>query len=410
MAPRDAPLDIAPQARPSGIDPARALLAAILCAGCTLRFLNRLRLKGPRGLNAALLLLDIASRGGELRKCSTSALGMVSGIPRETARRLLGELRQQGWIEQTCDGAAVATAQGRSAFTLADDYMDLGDFLWASHVAAHIVAGDADSAASLQPFAWNAVLATQRECVPHPPYAGQLAHLREQMRALDHGERAAVAQAADSFYQRHLHRLRRAFDGDLVFALLLGEIAQHNISWLGVVEPVARADDALARLRPLRRPLRGTNVHSLSLATGIPDATVRRKVARLVQRGWVIASPRGKLTVDGEAVRERTRGIDDTSIPEFIAAGKLVAARLASRRDSRLNAGLPLPASPALAVRPRVHALASASAPGARGASARGADHQASEDAADPGSSGGLEPRLLARTVDGFRQAHDEVP
>jgi hypothetical protein len=100
--------------------------------------------------------------------------------------------------------------------------------------------------------------------------------------------------AVNMFIVRHLVRIYAAFDGDLVAAIVLGEVAHHNLSAY-----IAEAADKRRRgaHTPTRMPDRSdylpTNAFSIAQATGIPRQTVRRKVQALVARGWIVEDARG---------------------------------------------------------------------------------------------------------------------
>ncbi len=137
---------------------------------------------------------------------------------------------------------------------------------------------------------------------PKPPatrvtrHAGSTA--ARSTRVVPLGENAhAIALLTNVFHVRHLVRLYAAFDGDLLEALVLGEVAHHNFSAM-----VAKANDphefsALARSYqesgvPPQLP---TNAYSISGATGIPRETVRRKVQSLIRKKLLRRDDRGNL-------------------------------------------------------------------------------------------------------------------
>jgi len=103
--------------------------------------------------------------------------------------------------------------------------------------------------------------------------------------------------AVNMFIVRHLVRMYAAFDGDLISAIVLGEVAHHNLS--GYIAKAAEArrtgSDAAVHV-PDRNDYLPTNAFSIAQATGIPRQTVRRKVKALVARGWLLEDQRG-LTV-----------------------------------------------------------------------------------------------------------------
>lgn len=98
------------------------------------------------------------------------------------------------------------------------------------------------------------------------------------------------------FLVRHLVRVYAAFDGDLIAAIVLGEVAHHNLSayMASAADARRRGDDATPRV-PDRRDYLPTNAFSIAQATGIPRQTVRRKVKALVERGWLIQTARGLI-------------------------------------------------------------------------------------------------------------------
>lgn len=104
---------------------------------------------------------------------------------------------------------------------------------------------------------------------------------------------------AGLFMVAYLRRLHAQFDGDLAAAIVLGEIAQHNVRrFMREVLPAsgkpaaeAATDEAIAA------SLRRCNVTSVAEASGIPRESVRRKVAGLVAQGLVSRDAKGGLAV-----------------------------------------------------------------------------------------------------------------
>ena len=86
---------------------------------------------------------------------------------------------------------------------------------------------------------------------------------------------------------RVLRDCYRTFDGDLTMALVFGELGQYVAAPLHEPSRYRHAHGA-----------RGSNVYSISAASGIPRQTVRRKLDRLIARGWIIENPDGKLTLN----------------------------------------------------------------------------------------------------------------
>jgi hypothetical protein len=105
------------------------------------------------------------------------------------------------------------------------------------------------------------------------------------------------------FMVEHLARVHRQFDGDLSMALVLGTIGQYNATRF-FEQVVARSDEppqALYERREHEPHLRPCNASSVSASTGIPRETVRRKIKRLVEQGFVTQVGRDKLYVTRKA-------------------------------------------------------------------------------------------------------------
>lgn len=120
---------------------------------------------------------------------------------------------------------------------------------------------------------------------------------------------------------RSLRRLFEEFDRDILLPILLGEIALHNIGALehgkdGLRfegrEVFGEADDeAAARMRPC-------NAYSISAATGLPRETVRRKIGRLVELGWIRRQENGHLYLSARALKHFGVLLCSRDLPEFL--------------------------------------------------------------------------------------------
>jgi hypothetical protein len=124
----------------------------------------------------------------------------------------------------------------------------------------------------------------------------------------------------------HLVGMYRHFDGDLALAIVLGEIAIRNLQALYQMrpeEPYQVLDPVLERALGSRFPssedLRPANALSIATATGIPRETVRRKVAKLIERGWVRRDEHGLLFVT-ERVGDELRDFDREETVRFALA------------------------------------------------------------------------------------------
>jgi hypothetical protein len=123
-----------------------------------------------------------------------------------------------------------------------------------------------------------------------------------------------------SFLVEHLVALRQRF-GDLDMAMLLTVIGLTALK-------------AAQGGQPLDTPV---NAHSLSLVTGIPRETVRRKLAVLADRGWIEAAPAGgwRLTLDSENDSRARRDLQDlTQDTKRRLAGLVERLVAIGRRDA----------------------------------------------------------------------------
>lgn len=108
--------------------------------------------------------------------------------------------------------------------------------------------------------------------------------------------RGFITITMNEFLISYLFKVYRAFDGDLLQALILGFMAHHNISRLSNQQ---KYDDP-----HLKDSITGSgkevtlspcNAFSISQATGIPRETVRRKIVALIDKGWVKRDAKGQL-------------------------------------------------------------------------------------------------------------------
>jgi hypothetical protein len=104
------------------------------------------------------------------------------------------------------------------------------------------------------------------------------------------------------FIVPHLIALYRKFEGDLLLAVVLGEIAIRNMQGIFEVRPEEpytvldlEAERAFVEDRNSQERMRPANTLSVSIATGIPRETVRRKIDKLVANGWVERRDNGHL-------------------------------------------------------------------------------------------------------------------
>jgi DNA-binding transcriptional ArsR family regulator len=140
--------------------------------------------------------------------------------------------------------------------------------------------------------------------------------------------RARISVALSEFTVPLLSRIYHAFDGDMVAAIVLGEIAHRNVeAWLAEYENAEALLDDPVRRETLMRPC---NALSIAEACGLPRETVRRKVITLIDRGYIYRSQEGFLFLT------RTVGDDfeDTTarlVEELLATARRLESLLANQ-------------------------------------------------------------------------------
>lgn len=112
---------------------------------------------------------------------------------------------------------------------------------------------------------------------------------------LAHGSELSIL--LNDFLLKYLNSLNAEFNGDIILAIVLGELAHHNISPFlkqGRMRPSAVENKIT--IESAREFLMPSNPFSISESTGIPRETVRRKFEELVRCGFAEqVSPRGYI-------------------------------------------------------------------------------------------------------------------
>ena len=113
--------------------------------------------------------------------------------------------------------------------------------------------------------------------------------------------RLLLGTLINRFTTGYLRRAYQVFEGDLVMALVFGEIAQYNISralrtLMAESEKKPQNWKQLVKAFELEK-VAPCNALSISEATGIPRETVRRKVRDLETRNWLIREGTNRLSV-----------------------------------------------------------------------------------------------------------------
>jgi hypothetical protein len=130
----------------------------------------------------------------------------------------------------------------------------------------------------------------------------------------------AVALLLARYQVRNLRRIFDEFERDILLPILLGEIALHN---LGELENGREPKDAGGNPDGEElcgvRALRPCNAYSIAAATGLPRETVRRKIARLTELGWINRRRNGHLYVSSDALAKFGDVLFSRELPELLA-------------------------------------------------------------------------------------------
>jgi hypothetical protein len=122
---------------------------------------------------------------------------------------------------------------------------------------------------------------------------------------------------------------REHFDGDLDEMLILSIIGDRTLA-ARRFEGLSYDDFRSGRRNDGRRKV--INVQSIADCSGIPRETVRRKVARLIERGWVEKRGRGGLLATERAAVELEPATRAT-FEYFLAVGSALLKLTGSSND-----------------------------------------------------------------------------
>jgi hypothetical protein len=99
------------------------------------------------------------------------------------------------------------------------------------------------------------------------------------------------------FFLGYLKELHRHFEGDLTLVIVLAEIAHHSSH--PHFPPSSDGDQSAGELWDEAGfgRLPSCSAYSLATATGLPRETVRRKIARLTELGWIEKTGRAEVRI-----------------------------------------------------------------------------------------------------------------
>ena len=135
----------------------------------------------------------------------------------------------------------------------------------------------------------------------------------------------AVALVLARHEVRSLRRWFEDFDRDILLPILLGEIALHNIGALenGVARrestrPITATPSVPRESRPPDCGLKPCNAYSIAAATGLPRETVRRKIGRLIELGWICREDNGHLYITEVALEQFGSMLSSRALAELL--------------------------------------------------------------------------------------------
>ncbi|GEB80895.1 hypothetical protein DDE01_23100 [Desulfovibrio desulfuricans] len=107
--------------------------------------------------------------------------------------------------------------------------------------------------------------------------------------------RIKIEIETNKFLVDHIVRVYKLFDGDITSAIILGAISFHTISNIApkLNHDTNKISKVLANHNDPRIP--PCNAYSISESTGIPRETVRRKIDKLVQAGFITKNTKAEV-------------------------------------------------------------------------------------------------------------------
>lgn len=137
------------------------------------------------------------------------------------------------------------------------------------------------------------------------------------------------------FITTRLRSIYQAFDGDLTLALVLGELSMRNVeSVFPPHAPVSRlAEQYLMQQRDGAKRLRPCNALSIAEVTGIPRETVRRKLGKLLELGWIERTT-DDMYVITDKVGTAFGAFDDSQAADLLVTSDQLREALANYRGA----------------------------------------------------------------------------
>lgn len=108
---------------------------------------------------------------------------------------------------------------------------------------------------------------------------------------------AVMATIIGGFWVKSMRRNCALFDNDLNLAYILAEIVAYNVSHMHANPAACRSLPQHLAAGTQNSFLKPCNPYSIAEATGLPRETVRRKIGRLEELGWLSRVPEGGVVV-----------------------------------------------------------------------------------------------------------------
>lgn len=138
---------------------------------------------------------------------------------------------------------------------------------------------------------------------------------------------------AYSFLGRQMKSLYRTFAGDLVMAMVMSEIWQYNLGRYFDRSGAEGATKILKNPEVRQTVLPPCNAYSISQVLGVPSETVRRKVFKLVELGWVKRGSDGELISTEKCDAHFAPEYTVEFMREFISTARHIVGMLAERNE-----------------------------------------------------------------------------
>ncbi|MEI7430173.1 MAG: hypothetical protein WCL27_06920 [Betaproteobacteria bacterium] len=140
-----------------------------------------------------------------------------------------------------------------------------------------------------------------------------------------------ITIALAEYHLNHMRRLYKAFGGDLLLPMILGEVGHVNLRGVNVL--AADIPKNLEAIRVLAASRKECNAYSISLALGLPRETVRRKVAKLIDLGFLQHIDRRSLRITDKAILEFVPEFNLESLRLFLATSDRITGILAQSKS-----------------------------------------------------------------------------